>query len=125
MDTAVEELRGYKRDIKKITSAPVEILAILERIMRDEIFHSTLDWPTKSQFSAAARKANKMYLANTPFYDAQNTWHSARWNRTLSADALMKIKQTGSDKEISIATAKKLAADIDYEQAYLAMSKFF
>ena len=32
----------------------------IERIMRDTIFHSTLDWQTKRQFNAGARKAKEL-----------------------------------------------------------------
>lgn len=52
------ELRGYARTISEATGVtdPSD-LADIEDSMRNDIFHSTLDWQTRDQLAAAARVA--------------------------------------------------------------------
>tara|TARA_Y100000310_G_scaffold189465_1_gene189431 strand:+ start:374 stop:547 length:174 start_codon:yes stop_codon:yes gene_type:complete len=38
-------------------------LAIIEDIMRHDIFHSTLDWQTREQLSDAAKEAHEVLKA--------------------------------------------------------------
>ena len=52
------ELRGYARTISEATGVTdPEDLADIEDSMRNDIFHSTLDWQTKSQLMRGAREA--------------------------------------------------------------------
>lgn len=42
-------------------------LAQIEQCMREDIFHSTLDWQTKAQFNKGARDAREMlYYMESP-----------------------------------------------------------
>lgn len=52
------ELKGYARTISEATGVtdPAD-LADIEDSMRNDIFHSTLDWQTRDQLAAAAREA--------------------------------------------------------------------
>ena len=52
------ELRGYKLSISKATGVtdPARI-AQIEECMREDIFHSTLDWQSARQFNKGARDA--------------------------------------------------------------------
>ena len=43
--------------------------AMIEDIMRNEIFQSTLDWQTAAQFNRAARKAAKILAADRATYE--------------------------------------------------------
>ena len=43
------------------TKCDPSIAAELEEIMRNDIFHSTLDWQTKRQFNKGAREAYETY----------------------------------------------------------------
>lgn len=45
------------RLIQDVTSAPAKDLARIENIMRDEVFHSTLDWQSREQLAVDARQA--------------------------------------------------------------------
>jgi hypothetical protein len=45
------------RIIQSATGAQTNDVALIENIMRDEIFHSTLDWQTREQLADAARRA--------------------------------------------------------------------
>jgi len=50
-------MNGYQQIIKEATGCPDKDLQELEDIMRDVIFHSTLDWQTKGQLKKAAKEA--------------------------------------------------------------------
>lgn len=43
--------------------------AILEDIMRNEVFHSTLDWQTRSEHRRAAREAHLLLNQNRAHYE--------------------------------------------------------
>ena len=57
------------RLIQDATNAAATDLAQIENIMRDEIFHSTLDWQTREQLVAAARQAFALLNENRELYD--------------------------------------------------------
>lgn len=54
------QLRGYQKQIFEATKCKPEDAAEIEEIMRDIIFHSTLDWQTKRQFNKGAREAKEL-----------------------------------------------------------------
>ena len=58
--------------IAEATGARLMGLPILERIMREDVFHSTLDWQTRDKFMAGAREAHQQYLSAKEFYDSEN-----------------------------------------------------
>jgi hypothetical protein len=61
------ELRGYQKAIAEATG--VTDPAIIEQIethMREDVFHSTLDWQSKAQFNKGAREAFKLWCAFHP-----------------------------------------------------------
>ncbi len=43
--------------------------AMIEDIMRNEVFHSTLDWQTPDQFRQGARRAAKILEQNRELFD--------------------------------------------------------
>jgi hypothetical protein len=52
------ELRGYAKTISEATGVTdAEDLADIEDSMRNDIFHSTLDWQTREQLNRGAREA--------------------------------------------------------------------
>ena len=57
------------RLIQAATAAPHKDLSMIENIMRDEIFHSTLDWQTAEQLTDAARQAFERLKQDREFYD--------------------------------------------------------
>ena len=124
MQTKIQEVHGYAQQIQEITDAPREILPILERIMRDEIFHSTLDWQTARQFAAAARKALKMYREAYFWYDADHALHAARWAATCANSALTKALESGDALAIREAEAASIAATAAHDQAHQNLLRF-
>lgn len=53
----------YEESVKKHTSASGHDAAYIVAIMRDDIFHSTLDWVPPGRFKTAALKAQKLLTA--------------------------------------------------------------
>ena len=53
----------YQDLIIKATGANVKDAGYVEDIMREDIFHSTLDWQSREQFLRAAREAVEMLKA--------------------------------------------------------------
>jgi hypothetical protein len=43
--------------------------AMIEDIMRDEVFHGTLDWQTAAQFRQGARRAAKILEQNRELFE--------------------------------------------------------
>ena len=50
----------YHKLIIEATKCNPEDAAEIEDLMRNTIFHSSLDWQTKRQFNAGARKAKQL-----------------------------------------------------------------
>ena len=59
----------FRKLIEEATGAPSSDLAMIENIMRDDIFHSTLDWQTSEQLSEAASQAFALLNANRELYE--------------------------------------------------------
>lgn len=125
MQTEIQEVYGYKKRIQDATGAPIPVLPILERIMRDEIFHSTLDWQTTRQFNAAARKALRIYQKHQVFHDLEHLWHAARWKLACADAELAKAQQSGSEAEIIKAQNAQKKADTAHTHAYNNMARYF
>lgn len=54
-------LKGYAASISRITGVTdPELLAEIEDTMRNDIFHSTLDWQSAAQFAAGAKEAHQL-----------------------------------------------------------------
>lgn len=124
MQTKKNKLSGYADLIHKATSAPHGILKILERIMREEIFHSTLDWQTKEQLEDAARQAYRTYQQNPNYYDWENAVHAARWQRTQAENALKQADANDDPQAKEQARRRFELAQESYETAYQTMQLF-
>jgi hypothetical protein len=55
--------------IAAATGAPECRLALLENLMRDEVFHSTLDWQSAEELTRGAREAHNIYRSAPAYYD--------------------------------------------------------
>jgi hypothetical protein len=62
-------MSGYEQGIVEVTGCSPEDAVVIEYIMREEIFHSTLDWQTAAQFNRAARRAGRMLAADREVYE--------------------------------------------------------
>ena len=108
MPPTIHGLTVYEKLIAKATSASDTILPILENIMRDEVFHSTLDWQDDAQFTAGARRALRIFLSNRRLYETEAAFHQARFLRIRSEQALAAVQASGNRNAIRVA-AKALA----------------
>jgi hypothetical protein len=57
-DAIIEDMRCSRADA-----------AMIEDIMRNEVFHSTLDWQTPAQFRQGARRAAKILEQNRELFE--------------------------------------------------------
>jgi len=112
----------YEEMIQAATGAPDEVLGILEEIMRTEIFHSTLDWQSRGEFDAAARRAWAMYRSDRACYDAERDYRLARFRVFRAEAALGDARDAGDPAEIAAAEARHREAvevrDSLYRQAF-------
>jgi hypothetical protein len=65
-----QKLTHYQRQIMEDTGCSSEEAGMVEDVMREDVFHSTLDWQTREQFREGARKAWRLFQANRADYEA-------------------------------------------------------
>ena len=74
-------MSGYTKDIVEALDCKKSDAVMIEYIMREEIFHSTLDWQTEAEFNRAARKAAKMLASGRQTYEELFTATRAAYRR--------------------------------------------
>jgi hypothetical protein len=67
--TAHVESRYISDLIQKATQVPHQDIAMIENIMRSDIFHSTLDWQSREQLVAGAKEAHALLVANRELFE--------------------------------------------------------
>ncbi len=65
-------MTGNLPDIIEILHCTPEDAELVEDIMRNEVFHSTLDWQTAAEFRRGAEKAWRLLQENREDYEALN-----------------------------------------------------
>lgn len=99
---------GYQAMIKAATGAPEKLLPTLERIMRRDVFHSTLDWQSSVEFARGARQALALYRRDAAFYDAETAQLAAFF---VFAQAEQALCRTRADRDANaIAEAERALA---------------
>lgn len=78
---AAARLNPVQRLIREATGAPAADLPCIENIMREEIFHSTLDWQTREQLVDAARQANCRLNEDREVYDLDHACRVAMFHK--------------------------------------------
>jgi hypothetical protein len=101
----LESLSSYQASIHAATGAPSRLLSIIEKIMREEVFHSTLDWQTHAQLDRGAKRAYTLYRADSAFYDASATLNACEYSVMRAEQELEAARATGDDSVISAAAA--------------------
>ena len=109
----------YQTLIAEATGAPADCLAILENIMRNQVFDGVLDWQSSRQFNAGARRALQIFLKNRQLYETEQAFHQARWLR-IEAEAALRAAQSSADPDAMERTAQACAAAQADEAAALA-----
>ena len=59
----------YTRDVVALLGCTETDAMIIEYIMREEIFQSTLDWQTKAELNRAARNAAQLLAVDRATYE--------------------------------------------------------
>jgi hypothetical protein len=62
-------MSAYEGAIVEDTRCKRADAAMIEDIMRNEVFHSTLDWQTPAQFRQGARRAAKILEQNRELFE--------------------------------------------------------
>jgi hypothetical protein len=62
-------MSSYREAIIEDTGCNPDDAGMTEHIMREDIFHSTLDWQTRAELRRAARKAAKILAQDRPLYE--------------------------------------------------------
>ncbi len=62
-------MSSYKQAIIEDSGCTPNDAVMIEHIMREDIFHSTLDWQTRAELRRAARKAAKILAEDRPLYE--------------------------------------------------------
>jgi hypothetical protein len=101
MQTNNSGRRDYQKLIQEATCASVKVLPILERILREEVFHSTLDWQTDRQFRQGAGEAYEIYRRDPAFFDAQQAMFAARWKAAAARMALEEVLASGPAEAVA------------------------
>jgi hypothetical protein len=115
---------AYVDLIATATSASDDLLPILEKIMREEIFHSTLDWQSASQFRTGARQALAIYEEAPDFFRAEIGYQRARFRMLQAEQALSDLtSQTGSFEAINLAKAALRGAETEEQSARAAFDR--
>jgi len=104
----------YADLIGAATGAPESILALLENLMRDEIFHSTLDWQSAEELTEGARKAYDLYRSAPAYYDGLLNLQRAEFQLAKLENSLRKARDSGNaqksaDLEVRVQLAREFA----------------
>lgn len=102
--------------IAKATGAADAALPILEEIMRSEVFHSTLDWQSATEFRRGAKKAYQLYLADKAFYDANARWRRAVFRTSVAEQTLAQLREQ-SPAANALAAAEAALESARFEEA--------
>jgi len=112
---------AYADLIATATGASDDLLPILEKIMREEVFHSTLDWQSASQFRKGARQALAIYEKTPDFFRAEMVYQRARFRMLQSEQALSDLaSKSETSEEIALAEAALREAKVEEQSARAA-----
>lgn len=83
--------------IQRATGAAGPDLPRIENIMREDIFHSTLDWQTRAQLEQAAREAHQLLNDNRELYDLDHACRAAMFHK-MRAEADLREADTAAHR---------------------------
>jgi hypothetical protein len=78
--------------------------------MRDEIFHSTLDWQSAEELAEAARRAHDLYRSAPAYYDSLLILQRAEFRLAKLESSLRNARDSGdAEKTTELETRVQLA----------------
>lgn len=99
----MKKLNPLHRLICEATGAKAGDLPLIENIMREEIFHSTLDWQTREQLRDGARQAYARLNEDRELYELEAETGRALFEQ-MRAEAAARESDTPANR-----TARELA----------------
>ena len=103
MQTETVFRSAYHELIAEATGAGDDVLPILEQIMREDVFHSTLDWQSAREFRTGAKKAYRIYLADADYYRASARHRKASFHLFGAELEVEAARASGSARQIASA----------------------
>ncbi|MBV9658020.1 MAG: hypothetical protein JO295_07910 [Verrucomicrobia bacterium] len=79
----------YQESIVALLGCSAADAVMIEFIMREDIFHSTLDWQTRAQLDRAARQAARILAAGRADYEEYFAATRAQFMQWKAAEAAM------------------------------------
>ena len=64
-------MSSYRAMILEDTGCTTGDAGLIEHIMREDVFHSTLDWQTRAELRRAARRAATILAQNRDLYEQE------------------------------------------------------
>lgn len=102
----------YAKLIRAATGAPESSVAMLENLMRDEIFHSTLDWQSAEELTEGARRAHDLYRSAPAYYDGLLILQRAEFRLATLENSLRKARDSGDTRKTTeLETRLQLASE--------------
>lgn len=115
---------AYADLIAAATGAADELLPILENIMREKVFHSTLDWQSANQFRKGARQALAIYEEAPDFFRAEIDYQRARFRMLQAEQAFSDLtSKTGNCEAIKLAEAALREAETEEQSTRAAFDR--
>ena len=96
--------------IQAATCAPDQDLTLIENIMREDVFHSTLDWQSEQQLADGARQAFARLQDDRHLYNLDQECRMAMFHK-MRAEAEVRNQDTAANRS-ALATAEN-----HYEEA--------
>jgi len=97
----LQKASPYAPLIAATTGAPTNRLALLENLMRDEIFHSTLDWQSAEELADGARRAHDLYRSSPAYFDGLEILRRAEFRLSLLEAKLVKTRKSNDTQKIA------------------------
>lgn len=91
----------YQEMIQQVTGVSRHDAPILERLMRESILHSTLDWLSQEEFANAAREAQQLFKIAPPYFYTQQACFSATFKRMQAEGRLQRALDKKNDQAIT------------------------
>lgn len=115
----------YNDLIVAATGALPHEIATVEVIMREDVFHSTLDWQTAEEFAKGAREAYALFLSDRHYYHAEMQRRHFFFHTLKTEDKIREAEQKiaramASGKSDRIATCQKKLTDLQQLHVHLS-----
>lgn len=115
----------YNDLIVAATGASPHEITTVEVIMREDVFHSTLDWQTAEEFAEGARQAYALFLSDRHYYHAEMQRRHFFFHTLKTEDKIREAEQKlaramATGKPDRIATCQKKLTDLQQLHVHLS-----